>query len=397
MGWAGLSPRPATAKATDEIVEDPETIGYAVTSGSNPHRRSRSLGELQHAALKNGIVRRRSDEIRYWRESYEPGPLSPLSSNRPDGEEQLALDNVDTPQDETHTLTPAQPFNFGPLVEMAGMKITEAASLETRVSSLEAKLLEMERAMVINSKLGPKSSAYLQDPRRPRSDNDYSSFHTGLRTESSDISLPRMKPSLAAEDEAISPCHSRPTTKSTNDPYEATFGGGHPDLDATPRNLPQIVAPRPLSTSTTIRGLSSSSPGLPVPSKDGLLTAERYNALTSMIIAEHEARKRLETIVEGLQAQIRAMHLASSHSHPTESPDLREEGASFNGFEQDNATDDGSQYKPNEIFETPSEEKAGFAIEEFGVNPEPASLEDREAVRTMSLGEITLGKRLQRV
>ncbi|RFU26313.1 hypothetical protein B7463_g10025, partial [Scytalidium lignicola] len=404
VGWAGLSPRPATArgsKATADIV-DPETIGYAITSGSNPHRRSRSLGELQNAALKQGgLVRRRSDEIKYWRESYDPGPLSPLSSNKPDAEDNLIADNLEAPQDEVEIVTPAQPFNFGPLGEMAGMKITEAASLETRVSRLEAKMLEMERAVVTSNKLATKTSLMLQDSARRRSDNDYASFQTELGTESSDISLPKMKPPfevrpITANDEGISPCASRPTTKSTNELYEVSFKG-HPYLDTTTPNLPQIVAPRPLSTSTTIRGHSSSSPTLPIPLKDGVLTIERYTALINMILAEQAARKHLETIVEDLQAQMRAIRPQESTVYTTQSPALKVEGT-FTGFEQDDATqDDEASYRHDEDIQAQSEAKARFTDEEFRMHLRSGSREEREAVRTMSLGEITLGKRLQRV
>ncbi|KAH8815159.1 hypothetical protein F5884DRAFT_166862 [Xylogone sp. PMI_703] len=402
VGWAGLSPRPATvrgSRATPDIV-DPESIGYAVTSGSNPHRRSRSLGELQNAALKQGgVVRRRSDEIKYWRESYEPGPLSPLSSNKPDAEDNLIGDNIETPQDEGQVLTPPQPFNFGPLGEMAGMKITEAASLETRVSKLEARFVEMERVVSMNSKLPTKASHILQDPARRRSDNDYSSLRTGLRTESSDFSLPKMKPSVELRPDTadISPCNTRPTSKSTDEPYEVSFQG-HPYLDPTAQNLPQIVAPRPLSTSTTVRGHSSSSPTLPILPKDGVITAERYTALVNMILAEQAARRHLENIVENLQAQIRAMQPPGSTPYPQPSPSMRLEDRDFTGFEQNAALIDAeANHQRNEDFQAQSDAKPDFTGEEFGMHLRTGSQEEREAVRTMSLGEITLGKRLQRV
>lgn len=53
-------------------------IGLAVTSGSNPKRRSRSAGALRDIGKghPDSSGRRRSDEIRYWRASIEERPMS---------------------------------------------------------------------------------------------------------------------------------------------------------------------------------------------------------------------------------------------------------------------------------------------------------------------------------
>ena len=58
-------------------VEERE-IGLAVTSGSNPKRRSRSAGALRdiHKLQAESSNRRRSEEIRYWRASTEERPMS---------------------------------------------------------------------------------------------------------------------------------------------------------------------------------------------------------------------------------------------------------------------------------------------------------------------------------
>ncbi|KUI62502.1 hypothetical protein VP1G_09630 [Cytospora mali] len=166
--WAGLSPRPASThgRGSRFTEEDPEEIGRAITSDSSGDmghkRRSRSLSQLDELAQDKRDSRRRSDEIRYWRESYDiPGPLSPLSSLPPNENETEANDyNFDqgrtsmsiaesaavdkTPQ------TPPQPFNFGSIAsmnEMAGMKITQAATLDERFGSLEARVYKLERVV----------------------------------------------------------------------------------------------------------------------------------------------------------------------------------------------------------------------------------------------------------
>ena len=96
--WTGLSPRPASSHARGSRA-DPDTeaeavagIGMAVTSSGHPKRRSRSLGEIREAAAGHTVARRRSDEIRYWRESYDPGILSPLSSHKAE-EEPIIIDD----------------------------------------------------------------------------------------------------------------------------------------------------------------------------------------------------------------------------------------------------------------------------------------------------------------
>ena len=138
MDWTGLSPRPASSHArgskVGDDVEADAHIGMAVTSGSHPNRRSRSLGEIRETAVAHTVTRRRSDEIKYWRESYEPGVLSPMSSNKPEAEEPTLLDGSENPPEE-EPQEPPQPFNFGPLGELAGMKITQAANLRLAFSN----------------------------------------------------------------------------------------------------------------------------------------------------------------------------------------------------------------------------------------------------------------------
>ncbi|KAJ4414438.1 hypothetical protein N0V82_007945 [Gnomoniopsis sp. IMI 355080] len=159
--WEGLSPRPASthARSTDD---DPNAIGRAITSDANGDstykRRSRSLSQLDQ--VLPGDERRRSDEIRYWRQSYvshdvSVGPLSPLSSN-PSGPNDVEAENhdgrrsmgaVDSPAERVPP-TPPQPFVFGStgaMNEMAGMKITQAATLDERFGYLETRMSKLER------------------------------------------------------------------------------------------------------------------------------------------------------------------------------------------------------------------------------------------------------------
>lgn len=168
--WAGLSPRPASthARGSRFTEDDPEEIGRALTSdngGENGHkRRSRSLSQLYEVAQEQKESRRRSrsDEIRFWRESYDvPGPLSPLSSNLNENETDIGNEDqfehgrasmsiAESQAADKAPKTPPQPFNFGTLSsmnEMAGMKITQAATLDERFVCLESRVYRLERVV----------------------------------------------------------------------------------------------------------------------------------------------------------------------------------------------------------------------------------------------------------
>jgi hypothetical protein len=168
--WAGLSPRPASthARGSRFTEDDPEEIGRALTSdtgGESGHkRRSRSLSQLYEVAQEQKETRRRSrsDEIRFWRESYDvPGPLSPLSSNPNENETDIGNDDqfehgrasmsiAESQAADKAPKTPPQPFSFGTLSsmnEMAGMKITQAATLDERFGCLESRVYRLERVV----------------------------------------------------------------------------------------------------------------------------------------------------------------------------------------------------------------------------------------------------------
>jgi len=170
--WIGLSPRPASAHGRGSrhlsaaYNDDPDMIGRAITSDSlaepNSHRRrSRSLSGIQDMADGRPPPRRRSDEIRYWRESYDPGFLSPLSSAHDvhgdhgdhvdfDDTGAVSLSVPDSPHVDRPPKTPPQPFVFGSIAsmnEMAGMRITQVASMESRIGTLETRMLKLERVV----------------------------------------------------------------------------------------------------------------------------------------------------------------------------------------------------------------------------------------------------------
>lgn len=413
VDWTGLSPRPASSHARgSKAVSDAEAnsaIGTAITSGSHPNRRSRSVGELQEAARTHVITRRRSDEIRYWRESYDPGLLSPMSSNRAETEDPIPVEQED-PRDEEPQEEP-QPFNFGPMGEMAGMKITQAASLETRVQHLEDRMMKMEKTV---SSMRYETPIQLQDPPKGYSANYRSSSGARPATQQSEVSLPkhpRYRDTQARGDfrgsrqdsqkRSSSYGSSRPSTMSTHNSQHPSFDTYAPATLLSTEVPPGSAqtAGRPLSTSTTIRGIPSSSPTMPI---EGGLTGEHYTALTNMILAEQLERQKLESVIHSLQRQLQAVLLGASAAYPVPDSDTGgdpvheggTEGGNFSSFEQDDSSDDDSRYVSEEVFRTPVEEKNQFGDEIFGSVPSPVD-DAKGAPRTLSLSQITLGRGIQ--
>lgn len=398
--WTGLSPRPASIHVRGSMLisdADAAAIGTAITTSSHPNRRSRSLGEIRDTALATTVARRRSDEIKYWRESHDPTVLSPMSSNRPEAEQPILADEEearDIPPSE-----PPQPFNFGPLGALTGMKITEVASLETRVQRLEDRMLKME-TMITRSLENLNSEPPLprQESSRRRSPGRKSSIPRP-KMNSSETSLPRptryreRQPDLMPQMRSSSYSSSRrpSTTNSQHNSAFDTCSQATTQHTSEPLSSSQIAA-RPLSVSTTIRGLPSS----PV-SREGTLTGEHYTALTNMILAEQNARQQLESLVVSLQEQLRSRSLHAASNFKSD-PNV-----AFSTFEHDDSSDDGRYVGEDmEVFRTPNEDLSavgvgGFGDEIFGdllrnSASEEVGLMVKAAPRTLSLSQITLGK-----
>jgi hypothetical protein len=382
----------------------------AITSGSHPNRRSRSLGELRETAPTQTIInRRRSDEIKYWRESYDPGFLSPMSSNKAEMEEPILVDEGDNSLDLPPEEQP-QPFNFGPLGEMASMKITQAASLEARVLRLEARVVEVEKAVARMQHHGYAGALVLQDPPKRSTNKHRGSSVTHPRTDNSEMSLPKQPRYREPQQRQNAPGSephgsqkrsssygsSRPSIISTNISHHPSLENVSPPSTSVEHLLLSQNTGRPLSTSTTIRGFPS---GFPTISKDGTLTVEHYTALINMILAEQTARQQLETVVQNLQQQVQSFKSLSSAAYPTPNSDHTTDplnadgGGEFSSFEQDDSSDDEGRYV-NEDFQMPSEERGHFGDDIFGEVKNNGG-DMKGAPRSLSLSQITLGKGVQ--
>ena len=250
---AGLSPRPASAQGrasrADERADpdDPSEIGRAITSdsGGGLRRRSRSLSGLQGLAGSQRAGRRRSDEIRYWRESYNPGFMSPLSSNAHDDVDDTGMVDISAPESpaaERPPRTPPQPFNFGLLSkEMLGMKITHAADMDMRLGGLESRTLHLERAVdkLCSTVPGVKRVVDRKDMVRPSSSRR--SLETDTQSQASFGDYQTYTSSL--QPPPYPAPKARPKTTTTPHPPSNRPPSGPTTIPSTTTNLPTTNLP----------------------------------------------------------------------------------------------------------------------------------------------------------
>ena len=406
-GFSGLSPRPSSAHGrAPRLVRDasdPEQIGRALTGDfSGLNRRSQSLSFLLGQEDDGSQARRRSDEIRYWRESYDHNHMSRVSSTSHGGDETevgatyvLGSTSNDPPR------TPIRPFQFGDLAtmnEMAGMKITEVASMDSRIHRLERRLGRLERAMkhpydsVPNLHSQPDASDPV--PQVLQASDAYpASPSTGHGFQSQ----------AGGQD---SRGWSRPSTRHS-EVSKKSFGDGQAfGVVRRPAASQKAAASdRPVSMAT-VRGVAS----LPSMPKDhaGTLTPDHYTTLMALIETERSSRLALEAQIRQLSHQLnimsRASHVpAAEHGTHAPGPSLGETSA----FDHDDDDDEEHEERErgrstvrrrlvaegeaSEPALTPREERHDTSVfrEEFGDEP---VVKRPSARRALSLSHITFRK-----
>ncbi|EAQ92767.1 hypothetical protein CHGG_01002 [Chaetomium globosum CBS 148.51] len=293
--------RPRASRGGDRAdPDDPSEIGRAITSdsGGGLRRRSRSLSGLQGLAGIQRGGRRRSDEIRYWRESYNPGFMSPLSSNAHDDVDDTGMVDISAPESpaaERPPRTPPQPFNFGLLSkEMLGMKITHAADMDMRLGGLESRTLHLERAVdkLCSTVPGVKRVVDRKDMARPGSSRR--SLETDTQSQISLNDYQTYTSSLQP------PPYPAPKAKATATTTTTT---------ATPH-----TPNRPTSGSTTVRGAASlptlALTGGPDPSSRDEATTTTTTTIAKLradLDAERAARQALEAQVKKLSERLNTL------------------------------------------------------------------------------------------
>lgn len=300
--FTGLSPRPASSqdRATRlaDFSDDPNEIGRAITSdGRGLRRRSRSLSAFpgpNHPAHSH--VRRRSDEIRHWRESYDPPMLSPTSLISAAESEDIGVLTGDEPETivEEQPRTPIQPFTFGDvnaMKDVAGLKITEVASLSSRVGDLESQMSHLEQAVTHLRKANSGFYAHADTSR-------------STTREVSAASLSYTGHTAVHDNDRKS--FTRPSTRHS-DASKMTFGDGQYPLEAAPTASLAIPLPnnnRPTSMST-IRGTAS----MPSMTKETVssIGIDHYMTVMALLETERSAREALELQVKKLSHQLNIM------------------------------------------------------------------------------------------
>ncbi|OTA97972.1 hypothetical protein M434DRAFT_26375 [Hypoxylon sp. CO27-5] len=376
----GLSPRPASTHGRDNNApgdDDPEDIGRAITSDSYTHRRrSRSLSQLQDVAINHAQVRKRSDEIRYWRESYNPPILSPNSSTVNNDDTGVVDVGVEIPTnslEETSPKTPPQPFNFGP---MAGMKITQAAGLEDRIAALEVRNQKLEKLVSQLFQVVPGVNNYVPDTpdqARPRGSFAQSIPYTPTRSaiaETSEYQTPSRD--LEQSSRFSSSRHSN-----------ESFGDGNTFIGS----MPPSTRPHPRPTSNaTVRG-ATSLPTL-LGENVGPFTTDHYTTLKALLDTERDARQALEARVTRLSHRVNLIS-RTSHKLETESTSY----STVSAFEHDDdepLTADAET--ESEAYKTPREEEPGHGFGAFGeeLRDDEEDGSRKKAARTLSLSQLTL-------
>lgn len=306
--------------AQDHAVEG-ANIGFAVTSGSNPRRRSRSAGALRDTAKEHRMSpiqwrrwRRRSDEIRYWRESRDESSTGMLSTgfggtepsdSTPEPVKSLGEGFVKPEpdigeEDEPKVQDEGRAFNFA--LPAGDILSQEHIGLEERMITLEIKLMDFEYTI-------SKLQAGIPSPV------DRSSRHF------TPINLAEQVNAQPTSENSPASYSNYPINHPANDYSPTTVYG--PSLDTTPvpqqhpfpaatETIPSQFqpGPRPTSVATTLKpspvGQRSSIP-------TGL-TFDHYATLISLIRHEQSARLRLEDQVSTLSHQLQLLQKQQASS-----------------------------------------------------------------------------------
>ncbi|KAI1142761.1 hypothetical protein F5Y05DRAFT_408210 [Hypoxylon sp. FL0543] len=381
----GLSPRPASTHGRGNNTprdDDPEDIGRAITSDSYTHRRrSRSLSQLQEVAETHvQVVRKRSDEIRFWRESYNQPVLSPNSSTVNNDYIGVADVDVETPADSPEQIrpkTPPQPFNFGPMV---GMKITQAASLEDRIAALEVRNQKLEKLVSQLFQVLPGVNDYVPDTpgqAQPRGSIAQSTAYTPTRSAAAGASEYQISSHDLENSSRLS------SSRHSND----SFGDGNTFIGSMP---PSTRRQRPTSN-TTVRGATS----LPALLGENVehFTADHYTTLKALLDTERDARQALEARVTRLSHRL---NLVSRTSHKLETGSTTYSTVSAFEHDDDEPLTAGADTE-SEAYKTPREEEAGHGFGAFGeeLRDEEEDGSRKKAARTLSLSQLTLKRPLR--
>ena len=258
---------------------DAHNIGFAVTNGCHPKRRSRSVGAFRNSEHRMSPIqwrrcRRRSDEIKYWRQSTDFTSLGLKDLDSPDVTQKDDVDAVDDNEGQVDGTN--RNFNFG--LSGEPMPNQERIGLEERIVTLEIKLMDFEYAL--------------------------SKLQAGISTPSRRHSLPGQLPKRQESVDSYFSDQSRtnPTVPQVTPPASPSKSAN----DATPKQRPTSVATtmKPSNSRHSFTHRKDSSIDRSVRSSLASLTIDHYTTLITLIRHEQSARVRLEQQVSRLQQRL---------------------------------------------------------------------------------------------
>ncbi|KAI9733157.1 MAG: hypothetical protein M1818_007275 [Claussenomyces sp. TS43310] len=312
-----LTPRPASerTRGSRSVSGDQETHTIGTASTRDYHkRRPRSLDYLPESHISQSRGRPRSDEIQSWRKSCE-GDRTFFSGLPLEDAERANLSTRDDGNGIAQH-NESQPV-FGSLKKITDVEITQAATLETEMAQLESRLQVVESLVLsppeIEKQTGQSKSSLLRPCHHGSYQESYRSQADASDLCKKDVFRLRTnsRPSISAETSSVDDLKCEFSSFSIRSiPRSYTEDVAH----ALP--IPPSHESRPLSTSTTVQAVNSSSPphaGIPY-SQYGTLTAHHYSALLNLITAEQAARHRLE--IQLLKVKQKLQIVLSSHDMP---------------------------------------------------------------------------------
>jgi hypothetical protein len=354
-------------------------IGMAVTSGSNPNRRSRSAGALHDLSRMQEEtigVRRRSSEIRFWRtsqkalqenerpvsissegrseKSSEKSSSSSIQPSATDVSDALAETGSSVHEDQVHA------FDFGSMSTEQNSTDKHISIVESRLSQLEFNMQHLSLSLQEVSQQNNRQTIILdRAPREHQSQPSLNGGHLGLPANPKDPVFPLQRSTSSGRytQKFLAPMGSPSTPK-------GSFLSSPSSYDpSSPRMLAHGPAQttRPSTSQATPQGPQTAAHGPNVPPMYDDHLAPLYNALRY----EREVRKALEMQVFELRRDVLELgkvvtQLRGTQGYPTPSPDpaLREESvpaekSRFSGYDSD---DEGKGMA--ERWATPREENA---------------------------------------
>ncbi|KAK2738241.1 hypothetical protein FQN55_000656 [Onygenales sp. PD_40] len=281
--------RPNSVHSPTRDMEDPGDLPQKTSRQQK--RRSRSASALRDTARAHRMSpiqwRRRSDEIKFWRESFMKADASTSILTRP--ETRSTIDSVlqDTDHAEVDQVEIDQAldntFNFSTL--MGTMQDNSDINLAQRVNTLEVKLMDLEFAIakLQGHDISPAKQTFEKSVRRHSPYQQDASPNAGLDPPPF-ISSFRSSP--ADTPPRTSPTADRPSSTVTLRPYTASH---HISTSQTPS-----------SSVSDFKGIS----------------VEQYSALTTLVRREQSARKLLEEQLFQLQRDMALVHGSRPPSGP---------------------------------------------------------------------------------